>query len=141
MSNDEFGDIKGSLAGKNGIFALSDGLDTLDSVTKKFDSEGRGMVYNSQCNHCGAPQEILVEWPELAAISQKRVVDGWYVDRANGLFRPNMRCRSCQAAVIPWGETPAGARKDLEAGVEAYPQLGPQVHRWIETLRAMPQPR
>lgn len=134
MSDDEFADVKGSLAGKNGIFAASEGLDALDSVTKKFESHGAGIIYVSQCNYCGAPQETLVEWPELVAIAHKRVIQGWYVDRKNGMFRVNQKCWRCQQVPLPWGETPTGAAKDIRDGIEANPALGAQVQAWSQQL-------
>lgn len=75
-----------------------------------------GVKIALDCDNCGAPNIVTVEWPEAIVISTGNLPRGWKFER--GYIRPDIGCGSCQRLVSP-GITPDEAQRWVKAGINA----------------------
>lgn len=106
---DAFGDVIDSV---NGIFgtdtaALDQGLKKHDSVHAK--ATASALVLQLNCQGCGKPTHMEVEWPELVAMKygvnpviafrgRSGIISNltrWEFLPAEQAWRPEMKCRNC----------------------------------------------
>jgi hypothetical protein len=107
INYDGFGDITSS---QNGIF----GMNGLEPTLKKHDSikheiADKGLLLEFYCQGCGAPTQVMVEYPELISMrygvnpavalrGQQSLVEeptNWQFVPAEQSWRPDMKCPHC----------------------------------------------
>ena len=75
------------------------GLGSAHHVKTNAKPTREGVKMSVNCDHCGAPNIILVEWPEAVIISQGRMPGGWkYIQ---GYVQPQIGCNQCQKVSAP----------------------------------------
>jgi len=75
-----------------------------------------GVKVSLNCDNCGAPNILTIEWPEAIIISTGHLPPGWKVEQ--GYIRPEVGCASCRRLVSP-GVTPDEASRWVKAAVHA----------------------
>lgn len=75
-----------------------------------------GVRISLHCDHCGAPNVLTAEWPEVIFISAGALPRGWKYDQ--GHIRPEVGCALCRRLVSP-GITPDEAQRWVRAAIHA----------------------
>lgn len=75
-----------------------------------------GVKISLNCDNCGVPNILTIDWTEIVVISTGHLPSGWKIDQ--GHFRPEVGCASCRKLVTP-GVTADEAGRWLRAGVNA----------------------
>jgi hypothetical protein len=75
-----------------------------------------GVKVALNCDNCGAPNVLTIEWPEAVIISTGHLPRGWKIQ--SGYIRPDLGCANCNRLVTP-GVTPDEAHRWVKAGIAA----------------------
>lgn len=75
-----------------------------------------GVKISFDCDNCGAPNVLTIDWPEAIIISTGRLPRGWKLEQ--GYIRPEIGCAQCRRLVTP-GVTPDEAKRWVTAGINA----------------------
>lgn len=101
---DTFTDV---IQGFNGVFEGADGLKTHDAVNTHITPEGCALTF--ECQGCGTPTQLMVEYPELVAMkfgvnpaiafqgtNFVRTPSSWmYLPHEDSWCPNQMKCRNC----------------------------------------------
>ncbi len=92
-----------------------------------------GVVVSVNCQHCGTPNRMTIEWPEAIIISAGAIPQGW--EYHEGYIRPRVGCGSCKHLVSP-GITPDEAARWVRAGINAKFVNAQQAQQIVNQARA-----
>ena len=90
------------------------GADNHEKATAR--PTAQGVVIALNCDNCGSPNRLTIEWPEAIVISTGNLPQGWKIDQ--GYIRPDVGCANCRRLVTP-GVTPDEAQRWVKAGISA----------------------
>jgi hypothetical protein len=107
-----FSDIDVSQFGFGGLGGA--GAELHQKTTARTTKEGVKIALD--CDNCGAPNILTMEWPEVIVIATGNLPPGWKLEA--GYIRPEVGCASCRRLVTP-GVTPGEAKRWVEAGINA----------------------
>jgi len=125
---DYFSDVHHLKSALGGIFDESDGMKRLGEARTRFRQDKGGIAVDFQCQHCGLPGAITVDWDELTYIMLKLEPPGWFKDPKAGVMRPRLGCRGCNV-LIEVGLNPQECQRSIVGGVEAGYITEAQVQR------------
>lgn len=92
-----------------------------------------GVSYKLNCDNCGTPNEILLEWPELIIVASQKVPPNWrYKD---GMLYPDVGCAHPGCGYITSVQiTPDEAARHVKSGLAAQRISQPQVDHILRQL-------
>lgn len=112
--NQHFDDVSEHDISDDSLFGSA--VSVTSRVAAKTTRDGYEMSF--QCGNCGNPCKVVLDWPEVVAISMGKLPhpQNWYLQ--SGRVVPNLLCRGCRRPVSP-GVTPEEAQRAVSAGVHA----------------------
>ena len=125
-----FSDVDVNQFGYGGLGGA--GAEGHDRATAKPTAEGVKVALN--CDNCGSPNILTIEWPEAIIISAGRLPPNWKVDQ--GYIRPEVGCANCRRLVTP-GVTPDEAQRWVKAGINARFVDPKQAQGIVDQVRGM----
>lgn len=112
MNRDHFEDIDTETFGYGALGG--EAIDNFHRTSAK--PTQAGVQIKLDCESCGTPNILTVEWPEAIIISVGAIPRGWEYDQ--GYIRPKSGCAHCRRLVSP-GITPGEAERWVKAGINA----------------------
>lgn len=87
------------------------------TVKTNMNPDGSGMVFRLQCDNCGQPNEVLVDWGEFVFGMNGACPPNWRAHEMGG-FHPNAGCRTCQYILL-FLVTPDECARHIKSGIMA----------------------
>ena len=122
MSEDPFSDMRQNLGGFGALGG--EGAEAHYTCKVTNDPGKKGRVFQVDCDNCGQPNQVMLNWDEFIFAMSGAVPPGWLYSRAHRALHPNVGCASCNGLMMIVF-TPDECKRHLDAGV-AQKAVSPQ---------------